>query len=152
MKTNLKIDLSILDEYDDYAKANSDNWNIQSYLNMKYDINAAIAFSKFFFPDFVEREKCIILESRYNEGIFDEWYNEFNGDIEEVEKASNFYDIKDFFNINGVGDVNQLEVLGIILKSILEINLKNLFPDKKFEIYLIENYGETSITFHQKLK
>lgn len=53
MKKNIfKLNISLLSDYDEFLNANPDNWNIVSYLNLKYDTNAALAFSKFFFPDF----------------------------------------------------------------------------------------------------
>ena len=38
MKKNIfKLNISLLSDYDEFLNANPDNWNIVSYLNLKYD-------------------------------------------------------------------------------------------------------------------
>jgi hypothetical protein len=96
-KRIFEINPDLLKDYNDIKNLNPNNWDISSYLNLKYDINAAIAFSKLYFPDFIEKENCIILGFRYNEAIFTEWYKHYKGEISEVERTCNRYDINGLF-------------------------------------------------------
>lgn len=45
-KSLLDINVNILHEYRNIKTLNPNNWEVTDYLNLKYDINAAIAFSK----------------------------------------------------------------------------------------------------------
>ena len=148
--TLINLDTTVLKEYNAFAEANT-NWNMHSYVNMKYDINAAIAFGKFYFPEFIEIKNCIILKERFNNSIFEEWYNEFVGDVSKIEKMCNLYEVGDFFHINtSLADMKQIIQFGHILKKSYEINLKLLFPNREFEVNFFEENETQYITFFQK--
>ena len=99
MKTLLDINLSVLNEFDDWKNSNPD-WNIGDYLHLNYNLNSAISFSKLFFPDFIEKEGCVILNFRYDEDIFWQWHRHFDGSIKDIEYKCNFYEVMDFFNFD----------------------------------------------------
>jgi hypothetical protein len=145
-KTLIDLDLTLLKSYKNFQDAN-ENWNILSYLNYKYDMNAALAFSKFFFPDFIEVKGCIVLSFLYNQETFESWFRELNGEISEVEKMANLYELKDYFHINTDSEP-EVDVFGQILKKSWEMNLSILYPEKKFIIKLFEEYNSKFITFH----
>ena len=127
MKKNIfKLNISLLSDYDEFLNANPDNWNIVSYLNLKYDTNAALAFSKFFFPDFVEKKGCVILDF-----LFDKY-------------MCNMYELKDYFHINDNSDDDtvyweRLFALGRVMQRAWQINLKLLYPDRKFKVVLVDD-------------
>lgn len=154
-KSLLDINLNLLKEYKEWADSNKNNWEITSYLNLKYDMNAAIAFSKLYFPDFIEKEGCIILGFRYDEEIFKEWYKHFNGDVSEVERICNRYELMDFFEINRNPDEKldfynlQIDEFANILKRSWEINCQLLFPDRKIVVDVYDEYDSTRITLYQ---
>jgi hypothetical protein len=151
MKTLIEVDLNILDEYNDWKETNP-NWCIDDYLHLKYDMNGAIALSKLYFPSFIEKNNCVILEGRYDEDIFLQWYTKYDGDIKKTEFMCNFYEIKDFFKF----EVNNYESLEIynqaidefakILKKSWEINLKLLFPNREMIVDVFDEYNSTRIT------
>lgn len=145
-KTLVELDLSLLDSFSAFHDANKD-WNILSYLNYKYDMNAALAFSKFFFPDFTEVRGCVVISFLYNPETFESWFSELRGEVSEVEKMANLYEIKDFFHINTPKKID-LDAFGKILKKSWEINLNALYPQKKFHVKLFEEYDSKFITFH----
>jgi hypothetical protein len=152
MKTLINVDSSVLIDYDEYKSVNKD-WNITSYLNTFYDLNTAIAFSKFYFPDFIEVSGCIILACRYNEEIFMNWFKELKGDIVLIEKMCNLYELKDFFHINTSKYSEEeydksLNIFGVILKKSWEINLKSLYPNKTFHVQLFEEENSKFITIY----
>jgi len=153
MKTLLNVDKSILKDYSSFEMVN-DKWDIGAYLNTFYDLNAAIAFSKLFYPDFVETRGCVIISMRYDRENFESWYNECQGEISEIEKMCNLYEIKDLFHINPVefnieeGYSRAINILGDILKKSWDINLKLLYPDKRFNVDVFEEYDSTYITLY----
>ena len=154
-KSLLYINTNILYEYKEIEILNPNNWDITSYLNLKYDINAAIAFSKLYFPDFVEKDGCIILAFRYNEKIFKDWFDKFDGDIKAIESMCNSYDVMDYFHNNRPVDLsidyyNQIiDEFAKILKRSWEINCQLLFPDKKIIVDVYDEYDTTRITLYQ---
>lgn len=144
------LNTSLLPDYLDFQNVN-DDWDVEKHLNFNYDISAAIAFSKLYFPTFIEYEGCIILESRFDKSIFEEWKNKFKGNISEVEKMCNLYETKDFFHINDSdSSLEKSEQLGVLLKKSWEVNLKSLFPDRNMTIVLFEQDGNNYITLHSK--
>ncbi len=145
-KTLIQFDYSVLKGYSAFDKVNKD-WNILSYLNHRYDANAALAFSKFYFPDFVEVRGCIVLSFLYNQETFDSWFKELKGEVAQVEKMANLYELKDYFHINSDDQVN-LDSLGQVLKRCWEINLSLLYPDRSVQVNTFEEYGSKFITLH----
>jgi len=153
------INLNLLKEYNDIKKLNPDNWDIASYLNLKYDMNAAIAFSKLYFPDFIEKDGCIILGFLYDKTTFNEWYERFNGDTTAIESMCNSYDVMDYFGLNRSQDespdlYNQIiDEFAKILKKSWEANCKLLFPERKMIVEVYDQYNTTRITlFTEKIK
>lgn len=154
MRTLIELDKTVLLNYNLWQMKNESNWNITSYLNQFYDVNAALAFSKLFFPDFIEKENCVILSFRYDEKIFQQWYEEFDGHVSSVEKYCNLYDVSDYFHINISNyDTDELyeraiNELAKALKKSWEANCSLLFPNRSFLANVYEEFGVTKITLH----
>ncbi len=151
MKTNVELNLDILNEYTDFEKVNS-NWNILSYLNYKYDTNCAVAFSKFFFPDFIEFKGGIFIGFLFNEKNVSQWFDEFGNDISSVEKMANLYEIKDFFHINDNENPEIIEEFAKVLIRVWSLNLKELFPKINFQVKVFEEYDSSFITFYRTIE
>jgi len=100
MKTLIDINTDLLRDYKEIKVLNPETWDIGEYLNLKYDMNAALAFSKLYFPDFIEKEGCIILGHRFNEEIFEQWQDHFKGDKRAIESMCNSYEVIDYFHNN----------------------------------------------------
>lgn len=154
MVTLIDIELNILNEYSVWENANKGNWTICSYLNQFYDANAALAFTKFFFPTFIEKKGCVILDFRYDEMIFNQWYDQFEGDVSLVEKFCNLYDVADYFHINQSSTEKRqnilIEDLAKVLEKIWQLNCNLLFPNKKLIVERFKEYGDTCITLYSK--
>lgn len=151
-KSLFDINVGILQDYDNIKNLNPDNWDISSYLNLKYDMNAAIAFSKLYFPDFIEEEGCILLGFLYNEVTFRQWYEKFNGDTTAIESMCNSYDVMDYFVFNRSKEespdfYNQvIDEFAKVLKRSWEINCRLLFPERKIAVEVYDEYDTTRIT------
>lgn len=153
MDTLIDINLSILNEYAEWEKVNKGNWTISSYLNQFYDANAALAFAKFFFPTFIEKKGCVIIEFRYDEIIFNQWHKEFEGNISLVEKFCNLYDVAGYFHINQANTEQQDLLIEELIKVLLkawQINCNILFPDREMIVERFIEHGETYITVYSK--
>ncbi len=142
------IDTSIFSDFVEFENVNND-WSIEKHLNFNYDIDAAILFSRLYFPEFIEVKNCILLKERYNVDNFEGWFDELKGDIREVEKISNLYEIKDLFHINDDSITSEkLLLLGDILKRVWKINLDLLFPSKKVDVYVFKEGEDIYITLY----
>jgi hypothetical protein len=154
MKSLINFDKNILKEYALWENTNKENWNITSYLNQFYDVNAALAFSKLYFPDFIEERGCIILGFRYNQDVFNQWYEEFKGEAASVERYCNLYEVADYFHINaseyGSEEIykKSIEIFSNVLKTSWEVNCKILFPKRQIKVEELEEYGVKRITLY----
>lgn len=155
-KNWLEINTELLDGYKEIEVMNPGNWDIVSYLNLKYDMNAALAFSKLYFPDFVERNGCVILGFLFDEEVFNEWYRHFQGDVSSVEAMCNTYDVMDYFALNQT--VNQpisiynelIDEFAKVLKRSWEANCQLLFPERQMIVDVYDEYDTTRITIFTK--
>ncbi len=154
IKSLLNISENLLPEFDEIKNLNPENWDIGEYLNLKYDINAAIAFSKLFYPNFIVKDGCIIIGFRYNEESFKKWYKHYNGNIREIERMCNKYELMDYFSINRKTDEAldsynmKIDELGKVLKKSWEINCLLLFPEKKINVEVFDEFNTTRLTLY----
>jgi hypothetical protein len=150
-KSLMAINTNVLIDYKQASTLNPDNWDISEYINWKYDMNAALAFSKLFFPDFIEKDGCIILSFRYNEETFETWKQHFNNDITAIETACNMYQISDYFSNNDVYESDEhfyeaIKAFSHALKTAWQLNCKVLFPQRNIIVDVYGDREETKIT------
>ncbi|RYY84392.1 MAG: hypothetical protein EOO15_19485 [Chitinophagaceae bacterium] len=153
MKTLLDLDLNSIAQYEKWESANKNNWDITSYLNKNYDMNAAVAFSKLFFPDFLEIDGCVLLAFRYVENTYKQWKSKFGDDLSTIERHCNLYDVQDYFHINtdiraDSQFLSSVEQFSKALKVAWEANCKLLFPDRKITVDVFESFGIKQITLY----
>lgn len=122
---------------------------------MKSDLETALGFAKFFYPEVIEIDGCFLLKDKYNEEIYKQWKQECKHDLVSIEKMMNLYEIKDFFHINTKFDENeneQLSALGEVLKLFWHMSFKQRFPEKNIKIDVFEEYGgELFITVYENV-
>ncbi|PQA53421.1 hypothetical protein [Siphonobacter curvatus] len=148
MRSLINLNKDLLEDYSAFSSVN-ENWSILSYLNYKYDLNSALAFSKLFFPDFIINKGCIIIDFLYSSKNLDEWYEEFNGNVSLTEKMCNLYEIKDFFHINSEDESEEkIKEFGGILQSAWKLNVAKLFPEINVIIDLIDRDESYYITLY----
>lgn len=146
-KSLVNINLNLLPDFEKFDAVNSD-WNIEKYLNYNYDINSAIAFCKMYFPTFILHKDCVILENRFKLSTFNEWYDEFQGEVPLIEKMCNLYEVKDFFHLNSENAEEQkILEFGNILKCVWQINLNLLYPERKMLVSIFKEEDSMFITF-----
>ncbi len=131
----------MIKEFIEYKNANPNNFNWWNYVNVKADLQTALAFAKFFYPEIVEIEGYFLLKDKYNEELFESWKLEFKNEKVCVEKMMNLYELKDFFhiNINVEEEENeQTKILGNILKLFWSMSFKKRFPDRNILVEVYE--------------
>jgi hypothetical protein len=149
------FDDHLIEEYQQWKKANSNSFNWWSYVNMKADLQTALAFAKFFSPELIEKDGCLILEDRYEEKLFHDWKKACSDDKTSIEKLMNLYELNDFFHIN-VNDMEdeegQVNALGNVLKYYWSMAFKQRYPNRNIIIDVFKEYdGQLFITVYEEL-
>lgn len=152
MNNNL-FEENIISEYNEWKNANPNNFNWWKYVNVKADLQTALGFAKFFYPDIIEVEGCFLLKDKYNTEIFNGWKKCCNNAKTEIEKMMNLYEVADFFHINrteGEDEEIQIIALGNVLKYLWTLGFKDRFPNKKINVDVFqENDGALFITVYE---
>lgn len=144
----------LVKEYSDFKKANPGNFSWWSYMNMKSDLQTALAFAKFFYPEFIEVDNCLILKDRYSPELYHQWRTR-EDDKTIIEKMMNLYELKDFFHINRNEDedeLNQLKEFGYVLKHFWTQCLKERYLEKQMVVKVFEEYDDLFITVYEVLQ
>jgi hypothetical protein len=148
------FDEKIIKEYIQFKNANPDNFSWWSYVNFKTDINMALSFAKFFYPEVIEIDGCFLLKDNFDENRYNQWKDTLGNDIRGIEGAMNSYEVVDFFHINtDYEDENideQIEALGTVLKTFWQLSFKERFPDKDIKVELIDDGDDFYITVYSK--
>jgi len=149
-----QLDSAILPTFQQYTQLNeswSPRFDLWDYLNMRADLELAAAFTKLFWPDFIEVEGCVLLKHAYSPESFRNWMAHFGGDTRAVEAMLNHRHIKDLF-LNPPKDVEYPDRLYEYLADALMFGwkqaLQSAYPDKRFVFTLRHGYGP-EVSFHQ---
>lgn len=149
-----ELDTATLPVFQKYKQENESwipNFSMWSYLNLRADFDLAAAFTKLFWPDFVEADGCILLKEHYDAENFRYWLARYNGDGRATEAMINHLHIRDLF-LNSPTDVEYPEQLHEYLVNALMFGWKQAlatrFPNKQFVFTIRHNYGP-EISFQQ---
>lgn len=155
MKVELFND-NIVNEYVEWKNANPENFTWWSFVNIKSDLQTALGFAKFFYPDIIEVEGCFLLKAKYSSKRFQSWKKDCNNDKAKIEKMMNLYEVGDFFHINRNEDENediQIIALRNVLKHLWLLSFKDRFPDRKINVDVFEESdGALFITVYELLE
>ncbi|WP_054949572.1 hypothetical protein [Numidum massiliense] len=139
----------LIKEFVDWKNANPQGFNWWNYVNIKADLQTALAFARFFYPDIIEIDGLFLLKDKFSQKNYESWRNECKGDKKCIEKMMNLYQVDDFFHINTDDDGNieeQVRVLGNILKTFWSMSFKDRFPDRCIKVMVFEDGGDYFIT------
>jgi hypothetical protein len=123
------------------------------YLAAHGTYELAAAFSRLFWPEFVEVEGCVLLAEKYDAQNFVQWQHQLAGDRHQLEAVINHLHVYDLFP-NDPGDHLDQAVLEDISQTLLrcwQAALHEAFPGKRFAFTYRtkpEEYGPT-LSFHQ---
>lgn len=145
----------LIEEYTEWKTANPDNFTWWNFVNMKSNLDMALAFAKFFSPEILITEGYFLLKDKFSKEIFESWKVECNGNKTNVEKMMNLYQLRDFFHINDENTENEdekLKALGKVLQFFWGMSFKNRYPGKQVTVAVYEeDEGELFITVYEVL-
>jgi len=128
---------------------NGDEIDIENWIDCIGNFKHAIAYSTIFWPDFIEFEDCVFKAQHFNEANVLNWLKHTSGDKQATEKVVNHLHLDDLFpNAEDTTD-EQEEYLANIIKEMWEMKLERDFPNRNFEVILINDEFELQITFYQ---
>jgi hypothetical protein len=158
-----ELDTSILPIYQEYLSS-APGIGLWTYLNMRADYDLAVAFSKLYWPDFVEVDDCVFLAEHFFPNNYAQWWKDLDGDKKRIEAMINLTAIWDLFmNSGAILERSSEEVdklyshqlyvyLGEVLVVCWKQALSKAFPNRQFVMDYsdtIQDYGPT-ITFYQE--
>lgn len=132
-------------EFMEFKRVNNGDFTWWNYINVKSDLNLALGFSKFFYPDILEIEGHFILKDKFSKEIFELWKKECGNDKVSTEKMMNLYQIRDFFHINLDEDENieeQLYALSKVVKRFWSLSFSERFPKRNIVVEVFEEEDE----------
>jgi len=135
----------LIREYQEWKKANPNSFNWWSYVNLKADLQTALGFAKFFSPQLLEVDGCLILKDKFQKELLESWKEQFKDDKTSIEKMMNLYEVNDFFHINrneNEDEDAQVQVLGEVLKHFWSMTFKQNFPKRNIAVHVFKEYDE----------
>ena len=152
-KTTVALDPSLLPDYQSWQRAQSGEFTLWNYIDVRTDLQVAAAFGKLFWPDFIEHDGYVLLAEQFDPASVAQWRQELGDDRAAVERMVNHVHVYDLFN-NNPADTDKTALaayLGQVLAQCWHHALHAAFPDKRFTVeYTSEpdDYGPT-ISFAQ---
>ena len=154
MEDKIMFSDKLIPEYVEWKSVNKETFNWWSFVNMKADLQTALGFAKFFYPDIIEFDGCFLLKDKFSLSLYKDWKEDCNGKKEDIEKMMNLYEVKDFFHINTKDDGNfeaEINALGDVLKLFWSMSFKKRYPNRNIEVYVFME-DELFITVYEKQK
>lgn len=146
------FDDNLIKEYTEWKDANLDNFSWWNFVNMKANLDLALAFAKFFSPEIVIVDGYFLLKDKFSKELFESWKKACSYNKTSVEKMMNLYQLRDFFHINNEYTENEdqkIKTLGKVLQFFWEMCLKNRYPSKQIKVEILEeDDGELFITVY----
>ena len=147
-----ELDTSLLPIFQRYKDENASwdaNFDVWSYLSLRADSDLAAAFTKLFWPDFIEVDGCVILKRRYSPEILTRWMEQYGDDRRAVETTVNHVHVKDLFLNSTKESSEQLyDFLVDALAFGWKQALQTRYPDKHFTLIIRRGY-DPELTFRQ---
>jgi hypothetical protein len=145
----------IVSEYMESKIINKNKFSWWKYVNLKADIQTALGFAKFFYPEIIEIDGYFLLKDKFDECTFNGWKKSCNDNKIQVEKIMNCYEVKDFFHINtDYNDENidkQVEALAEVLKLFWGMSFRNRYLDRNIIVKTFYEYDSLFITVFESI-
>ncbi|WP_310552148.1 hypothetical protein [Paenibacillus glufosinatiresistens] len=140
-------------EFVEWKAANPTHFTWWNYLNVKSDLQTALAFARFYYPEIIETEGYFLLKDKFNLEVFKGWKSECNNDKRSVEKMMNLYEVKDFFhiNINPNEDlIGQTRWLSEVLQLFWSMSFVHRYPGRRINVHIFDDKGSRFITVYEE--
>jgi hypothetical protein len=143
----------LIEEYTEWKNANPENFSWWNLVNMKADLDTALAVAKLYCPDILIIEGCFILKDKYSKDSYNNWKMDCRNIKIDIEKMMNIYAVRDFLHINykeSKNEEDKIVALGNVLKYFWNMSFKERFPDKIIIVDVFEeDDGELFITVYE---
>jgi hypothetical protein len=123
------------------------------YLLYETSLISAMVVSELIFPQLIEVRGCVVRAEKYHEQVFNQWCDTFHGDLEQIERITNFQPMRDYFRtedeIEERALVTLAERVALGWRTIAPIR----FPDRRFSVEVndeSEDEGPTVVLFSQR--
>jgi hypothetical protein len=158
---NPLLDESILPVFQWFKQADgNEKLTLWNYISMRADSDLAVAFSKLFWPDFIEVDDCILLAEHYSPKSYEYWKTQLHADRLSIEQTLNDVRMPEFFMtsdsiLDKHGNERSREVLqeflGNVLATCWKSALHYVFPTKMFIVEYIPTalHNGPRICFYQ---
>lgn len=144
----------LVEEYIQWKKTNT-NFSWWNYVNLRSDVDVALAFSKFYCPDIIIIDNCFLLKDKYNKSIYDSWRIKCSNKT-DIEKMMNLYELEDFFHINQpLYNSNyslKIRKLGEIIQYFWSLSFRERFKDREIIVDVFDQYGDNYVTVYEKIE
>lgn len=135
--------------FQQWKQANGNDFSIFDYLFGVANVEVAIAFSKLFWPDFVEYKGGIFWTEAFNIEIYQQWKEKLGNDINAIERMMNHHHIDDLLPGAEKVGIDNLYYLGNTIAQMWSSRLKLVYPDRTFQVDCDRDEYTVVITFHQ---
>ncbi len=147
----ISLNTDEMSDFQQWKKVNGDDFSIWDYLSGVASIEMALAFTKLFWPDFVEHDGGIFLAEAFNQEIYEQWKAELGDDIAAIERVMNHQHINDLLSgAENVG-IDNLFALGQVIKQMWENRLKSCYPAQDFQVSCNQDEYTVVVTFCQTI-
>lgn len=149
------FDESIVTEFVEWKNANNGKFTWWNFVGFNANIQLALGFSKFFYPEIIIKDDCFLLKDKYDEYIYNGWKKECRNNKMEIEKMMNLYDVDDFFeertDFKNTYINQQIEALANAIRLFWSMSFKERFPNKHIVVEVFEYSGTKSITVYEEI-
>lgn len=145
----ISLNADQLSDFQQWKKANGDDFSLWDYLFGSANIEIAIAFTKLFWPDFVEHEGGIFLSEAFDSQIYEQWKIELGNDVAAIEQVMNHQHVDDILPGAQNASSDNLLYLGQALAQMWESRLKSLYPQRRFQVKCDRDEDTVVVTFFQ---
>lgn len=143
-----------MDDPMEYSRIKSwaDEWggavDYVDYVKCNGDLATLVAFSRIFWPRFVEVGNCVLWDRAYEESNFEVWRESLSGDTRKIEATLNQLRV---WQVVESGDADEdwraLEFIAACIVKAWRAALSVEFPDRNFDVWLIESEDGPIVTF-----
>ncbi|MEU1374207.1 hypothetical protein ABZ442_11120 [Streptomyces triculaminicus] len=141
-----------MDDPVDYPKIKSwvDEWGGEvdyvDFVKFNGDLAVLVAFSRILWPRFVEVEGCVLWDRVYEESNFNLWRESLSGDISRIEATLNQVRIWQIVE-SDEGDQEALNFIAACVVKSWRASLSADFPEREFEVLVVESEDGPIVTF-----
>ncbi|MCB1257655.1 MAG: hypothetical protein KDB26_11140 [Microthrixaceae bacterium] len=119
------------------------------FVGVRVGLAGALAVAKVLRPDLIDFRGCVLLRERFSHSSFEEWWEQLDGDVPEIESVVNHLHLWDLFEVEDE-DVLADRALGdlaVAIASSWRCLLAETYPDRRFHVRVTTSangdYGPT---------